>query len=72
MRLGVTFTAADGERVAAAEVVGVVVVDVVVILVPPGLFCREVELKLGEGVDVHEGRVGANVGRLHCDGHGVC
>ena len=56
----VTVAAAHGKGVAAE-----VVWSVDVILVPPGLVGREVELELGEGVDVHEGRDGANEGRLH-------
>ena len=63
MSFKVTFAATHGEGVAAEVVWGVQVE-----LVPPGLVGREVELELGEGVDVHEGRDGANEGRLHGEG----
>ena len=65
MWLRITFATVDGEGITAGVVGGV---GVHVVLVPPGLIRREVELKLGEGVDVHEGGDGTSVGRLD---HGV-
>ena len=63
MWLRITFaTVVDGKGIAARVVGGV---GVHVVLVPPGVIRREVELELGEGVNVHEGRDGANEGRLH-------
>ena len=64
MWLRITFATVDGEGITAGVVGGV---GVHVVLVPPGLISREVELKLGEGVDVHEGGDGAIEGRLHHD-----
>ena len=63
MWLRITFaTVVDGKGIAARVVGGV---GVHVVLVPPGLFCRVVELEGGHRVDVDEGGDGAVVGSLH-------
>ena len=64
MWLRITFATVDGEGITAGVVGGV---GVHVVFVPPGLIRREVELELGEGVDVHEGGDAAIEGRLHHD-----
>ena len=63
MRFKITFAAGGNGEGIAAEVIGGVCVEIV--LVPPGLFCRVVELEGGHRVDVDEGGDGADVGSLH-------
>ena len=59
----ITFAACTNGEGIAAWVIGFVGVHVV--LVPPGLFRRVVELKGGHRVDVDKGGDGADVGSLH-------